>query len=102
MDERGNSRFSEAGGDLAEADRIEAMKTVRERSDTTKVVFLVAVISLPMSYPLSVGPAWWLCQHRYISMRVFSAYTMPLRFVLRRSQPLNGLMNRYLSYWESP
>ena len=66
---------------------------------TAGFVVLIFFLLLPPVYFLSIGPAFWLLQHEYVSGSLYVDYTAPGRVVLSRCQPLNEAMNWYLRLW---
>jgi len=70
-----------------------------ERRSSTAVVVLCMVIVLPVAYVLSYGPASWLVQHSYMSIRAFMFIYWPIAWSCNQSEALGAAIDWYELLW---
>ncbi len=79
--------------------------TKRQRSSIEGWV-VVTMTALLVLYPLSAGPAVWLCVNlpqRYVlpALDVSCAVYAPLDWVFAHSRMTDEAWNRYIDFWDS-
>lgn len=74
------------------------------RGSTAPVVIGVVVLLflLPVLYVLSIGPAFWLAKHEFLSEGAYWNYCAPLLPLVTKYAFLNDAMNQYLLLWGDP
>ena len=70
-----------------------------ERRFPTLAVVLCVVIVLPMIYVLSYGPASWLVQHSYMSIRVFTVAYWPVNWICSHNEMASAIVEWYELLW---
>lgn len=73
------------------------MNADEKRSARWQILCVSALVLSPFAYVLISGPVFWLALNDYISMRTFKILFVPLRWVQSHCQPINDLVNWYLS-----
>ena len=72
--------------------RVEGMKRWR------LTIGLALVATMPLLYPLSIGPAFWLTQHRYLHRDTYDRMYGPMEdFADNSGPPLFWIKNCYLN-----
>lgn len=75
----------------------------RERKSPWAAVLILAVLGLPLLYPLSLGPVVWLFNQGVVREESFvlKAYG-PIEWAADRSPAFMTIMERYLDIWDGP
>ena len=60
---------------------------------------VVGVLVLLLAYPLSVGPAVWICNHGYMSEDAITPFYAPLKWLVERSELVGDGMGWYVALW---
>jgi hypothetical protein len=60
---------------------------------------IAIVLGIPCLYFLSVGPAFWLVYHGFISHDIYSVYVAPASMVTPPDSPQAHLVIWYLSFF---
>jgi hypothetical protein len=83
---------------------IEAMKETGEhRKGSHAGVLLAAVLLLsPVLYILSIGPAFWLASHGYLSqhtIETISPFYAPIEWLMKYSDTASEAIAWYIDFW---
>jgi hypothetical protein len=80
-------------------------KKPKDRHRSGLVVQVVAIgIVLPAMYVLSLGPALWAFEHKYLPLTAWMAYRRPAGLILDRwpMSPGTRQIQAYLLWWHRP
>jgi hypothetical protein len=77
----------------------------RSRSQQAAVLLIMATISFPLVYFLSVGPYVWICNHGWISPAQIQRLQLPyypLAWLCEHNEAFHRILDWYLELWGGP